>query len=362
MKRFTNRFLIVLGLLLATAVSGFAVAPPLGPTVSTLTTAEAWGASTVTITVGSTTGMTVSTQPGVTAAVLIDGELQKIISVVSSTQLSVSRRFGSTIATAHAAGAYVVYGLIYGQSWDQTAAGSPTYGNFLGRGVRPTGACTLTSQQYSPVFETIDLAGNPSPYADACVGGQWSRGDWPAIVDVPAIRNLCTYPLMNPGAIISDLTTYGTDATRVSGTIYVGSVDVPKTRVITLLSNLTGTTAPTTDKQLFAVYDSVTGTTSAYPIASTAIAGVAAATADIFFDQNIALVGGAANTTLILVPGRYFFALQLNGGTTSIQMIPTAGGYSSIVGNSRTGVFGTLGAITVPTSLVTSAAPIMCGG
>ncbi len=349
--------LIVASLMMVCSISGFA-ASPLGPTVSTLTTAEAWGTSTVTITIGSTTGMTVSTQPGVTAAVLIDGELQKIISVVSSTQLSVSRRFGSTIATAHSAGSYVVYGLIYGVSWDQTATGSPTYGNFLGRGVHPTGACLLTSQQYSPVFETVDLAGNPSPYADACVGGYWARGAWPAIVDVTAVRQ-CT---IQTGSLA--LTAYGTDATRVDGTIYVGSLDVPgpSARVVKLLSSLTGTTAPTTDKQIFSIYDSNPGTLLAVPLASSAIAGVAAATADIFFDQNIALVGGAANTTLILVPGRYFFALQLNGGTTTIQMVATGTGYVNLVGDSRTGVFGTLPAITLPTTLTTSTAPIGCIG
>lgn len=351
MKKSLFGLLIALGVLIS-APSGFAA--PTAPTFSTLSAAVAASTSTTTLTLVSTTGMTLPTQAGISAYILIDGEMMRLRTVVSSTQLTVSRGGAATQVSTHASGAYAVYGIVTGTSWDPYQTGSPTFGTFLARGVRPTGSCTLSVQQYSPVFETVDLGGNPTPYADACVGGQWSRGNWPAVVLPTAARNICTYPLMNPGAIISDLTAYGTDATRVAGTIYVGSVDVPTTRVITLLSNLTGTTAPTTDKQLFAIYDSASGTTAAAPIAWTALAGVAAATADIFFDQNL-------TTPVILVPGRYFFALQVNGTTTSIQMIPTAGGYSAIVGNSRTGVFGTLGNITIPTSLTTSAAPIMCG-
>ncbi len=357
MKRILSQISIVVGLLLVMTTSGFAA--PLGPTVSTLSAAVAWSTQTTTLSITSTSGMTVSTQPGVTAYVLIDAELMRIISIVSSTSMTVSRRGGSTIATPHASGAYVVYGTVYGTSWDQTATGSPTYGTFLARGVRPEGACTLSSQQYNVVFETVDLAGNPSPYVDSCVGGVWSRGGWPATVAVTALKQ-CTIPIGGAGTIVADMTAYGTDSTRVAGTIYIGSIDVSKTTVVTTLSSLTGTTAPTTDSQLFAIYDSAPGTTSATVLGSTAIAGAAAATADIMFAQSIALVGGAANTNLILVPGRYFFALQINGTTTSIQMVATADGRNGLVGNSRTGTFGTLAALTVPTTLTASTAPIGC--
>jgi hypothetical protein len=292
--------------------------------------------------------------------VLIDSELMKVVTVASSTSITVVRHQSTTAATPHMSGAYAVYGKMNAggaSSWDASQTGSPTFGVFLPAGVTPTGSCTLTSQQYSPVYGV----GGPGAVVNGtnsrsaiyqCLGGSWVTGEWPAIPDVTAIRQ-CTIPVGAAG--LSDLTTLGTDATRVSGTIYVGSIDIPRTRVVTLLSSLTGTTAPTTDKQIFALYDSVSGTTAATAIAWTALGGVAAATADIFFDQNL-------TTPVVLAPGRYFFALQPNGNTTTIQMVASANGYINLVGNSRTGVFGTLGAITVPTTLTTSTAPIGCVG
>ena len=151
------------------------------------------------------------------------------------------------------------------------------------------------------------------------------------------------------------LTAYGTDTVDVAGTVYVASIDITTPKLVGTLSGLTGTTAPTTDKQLFSLYDS-TGNL----LASSAIAGLEAATADIFFDQAIALVRGVAGTKILLLPGRYFVGNQLNGTTTSMQKIAIATGYQHLVGNSRTGTFGALPTITVPTTLTDVASPVMC--
>ncbi len=337
MKRFTNRALIVVGLLLAFAGASFAQS---APTMSTL--AAAYSATATTLTISSTTSMTTTVAPGLTPYLLIDGELMRLLTVPVSGTVTVRRAQGGSIATNHASGVYVVYGVVAGTSWDQSATGSPTYGTFLARGVRPYGACTYASQQYSTVFSTVDLGGNPDARAYQCNGVSWNSGPWPAPIEVTAIRQ-CT---IQTGSLA--LTAYGTDATRVDGTIYVGSIDIPTTRVVTVASSLTGTTSPTTDKQIFAVYNR-----GGKLIASTALGGVAAATADIFFDQNLL-------TPTILVPGRYFFGLQLNGATTTIQMVATGTGYVNLVGDSRTGTFGTLAAITPPTTLTTSTAPIGC--
>ncbi len=366
MKRFTSQILIVVGLVAAMAVSGFAA--PASPVMTTL--GAALNATATSVTLASTTGMSASSTTGVptTTFLLLDAEVVKITAISSSTVATIVRGQDGTTQTAHASGVYAVYGFFAGgDQWQPRVTGSPTYGVFLDKGTLPQGACTWSLQQYSPFFVIsspgINGASSTSARAGDCIGGKFQYGDWPATVDVAAIRQ-CTIPIGGAGTIVTDLTAYGTDAVRVNGTIYVGSIDVPGplARVVTLLSSLTGTTAPTTDKQLFALYDSAPGTTAANPIMSSAIAGVAAATADIFFDQNIALTNGAAGTARVIVPGRYFFALQLNGGTTTIQMVATADGRNSLVGNSRTGVFGTLGAITVPTTLTTSTAPIACIG
>ncbi len=348
---FRTILVVAMGLL---AIPVFAA--PTAPTFSPLSSAQS--ATSTSIVLASTSGMSASTTTGVpnTYFILVDTEIEKITAIPTSGTLTVQRGQDGTTITPHASGVYAVFGFFAtGNQWSPTVSGSPTYGVFLDKGTYPTGACTRTSMQYAPFYVIgspgINGATGRNAKAGDCIGGKFQYGDWPATVAIAAARQ-CTIPL-SPSA--SDLTAYGTDATRVSGTIYVASFDVPGplARVVTTLSNLTGTTAPTTDKQIFAIYDSAPGTTTATPIAWTALGGVAAATADIFFDQSL-------TTPAVLVPARYFLALQLNGGTTTIQMIATAGGYNAVVGNSRTGVFGTLGAITVPTTLTTSAAPIMC--
>lgn len=348
MKRISFQLSIVVGLLLAMATVGFAA--PVQPTFSTL--AAAYGATDTTLTITSTTGMTVSTQAGVTSYLLIDHELMRLRTVPAAGTVTVTRAQAATNAAPHASGVYVIFGTVTGASWDPNATGSPTYGVFLARGVQPTGSCTLSVQQFSPVFGTVDLAGNPDGQIYSCNGGKWTSGPWPSNMNNPTVAAVrqCVIPI---GSLA--LTSYGTDTVDVAGTIYVASIDLPTTRVVSTLSGLTGTTAPTTDKQLFSLYDQ-----GGFLIASSALAGLEAATADIFFDQAIALVYGNTGTKIILPPGRYFVGNQLAGTTTSMQKIAIATGYQSLVGNSRTGAFGTLANITAPTALTDVAAPIMC--
>ena len=311
-------------------------------TLSAAIGSSASGQSTV-ISVTATTGMTASTSSQQTYIICE----QEVMKVLSLSPFTVSRGEMGSRASAHPNGAYVWYG--------KTGTFSNSTGNcngvFLTGGAQPFGAALRANQEFLPVFY---VAQNRAPKVFDINGGFWVGADLPVVPTVSACRTVGTYKLQNPGAIVADLTAYGTDATRVAGTIYVASVDVDKPTLVTGLSNLTGTTAPTTDKQLFAIYDQ-----AGVLIASSAIAGVAAATADIFFDQAIALVNGAAATSVLLLPGRYFFALQLNGTTTTIQMIPGAGGWNGGVANSRTGTFGALPAITVPTTFTTSTGPIM---
>lgn len=352
MKRF-SLFSIVALLLAATS----AFAAPTAPTFTTTSAAQTQTATTLTLT--STTGITASTQ-AVPTYVLVESELEKVVTVNSSTSITVVRKQGTTAATPHASGVYAVYGQMKAggaSSWDPSQTGSPTFGVFMPPGVAPTGSCTLTSQQYSPVYGVggsgaIVNGTNSLSAVYACNGGKWTSGAWPGNFNNPTVAAVrqCVIPI---GALA--LTAYGTDTVDVAGTVYVASIDILNTRVVSTLSGLTGTTAPTTDKQLFSLYDA-----GGILIASSALAGLEAATADIFFDQAIALVHGAAGTKIVLAPGRYFLGNQLAGTTTSMQKIAIATGYQNLVGNSRTGAFGTLANITVPTSLTDVAAPIMC--
>jgi hypothetical protein len=258
--------------------------------------------------------------------------------------VTVRRQTGSSNPARHAAGVYVIYGTT--GNWSPGSTGSPTSGVFLSAATKPTGSCTLSAQAFSPVF-------NPGErLVFACHGGKWQMGPWPSPGNNPTVaaKRQCVIPI---GSLA--LTAYGTDTVDVAGTIYVASIDITVPRLVGTLSGLTGTTSPTTDKQLFGLWDA-----SGNLLAQSVAGGVAAATADIFFDQALAAVYGAAGTKILLVPGRYFLGNQLEGTTTSMQKIAIATGYQDLLGNSRTGTFNTLPALTVPTALTDVASPIMC--
>ncbi len=290
-----------------------------------------------TISLTATTGMTASTS-SLQTFIIVDSE---IMMVRSLSPFTVSRGEMGTRVTPHAAGAYVWYGL--------TGSFSNNSGNcsgvFLsGSSAAPYGAATRSAQEYLPVFHSD---GKGVRCFDIN-GGYWVGADCPIPVTIAGQRQT-VIPI---GTLA--LTAYGTDTVNVAATIYVASIDIRVPRLVTGLSGLTGTTAPTTDKQLFGLW-----TSDGILIATTAAAGLEAATADIFFDQAIAVVNGAAATSVLLLPGRYFLGNQLAGGTTSMQKIAIATGYQDLLGNSRTGTFGTLPTITPPTALTDVAAPIM---
>lgn len=333
------------GILWTAILLMFGVLPAFAQTnVAPTTLTSAISQTDTTFAVGSTSGMTASAT-GAATFLLIDNDLMQLSAIPVSGTVTVKRVTGSGNPTRHAAGVYVIYGTT--GNWAPGATGSPTTGVFLGAATKPSGGCTLTSQQYSPVF-------NPGlGQVFACHGGKWASGPWPSPGNNPTVAGVrqCVIPI---GSIA--LTLYGTtDTVNVSGTVAVSSIDIVYPRVISTLSNLTGTTAPTTDKQLFSLYDG-----SGNLIASSAIAGVAAATADIFFDQAVALVNGVTGTSVIVLPGRYFLGVSFNGTTTSMQKIAIGTGYQTLVGNTRTGTFGTLANITVPTTLTDVVAPIAC--
>jgi hypothetical protein len=329
MYKFLKSFALVMVLLAVSVIPALAQTQTVRTTLSAAISA---GQTNTTISVTSTTGMTASTNSAQTF-ILVDKEIMRVVSL---SPFVVSRGEMASTVSAHASGSYVFYG--------KTGAWSNNTGNaggvFLSRG-EPIGSCTRTANEFLPIFTSSKVFD--------CNGGVWIQDTLPIPVTVAAVRQ-CVIPI---GSLA--LTAYGTDTVNVSGTIYIASIDIPKTRVVTTLSNLTGTTAPTTDKQLFALYDS-----GGKLIASTPVAGLEAATADIFFDQAITRVNGVAGTAPTVVAGRYFLATQFNGTTTSMQKIAIATGYQHLIGNSRTGTFGTLPALTVPTTLVDVAAPIAC--
>lgn len=138
----------------------------------------------------------------------------------------------------------------------------------------------------------------------------------------------------------------GTNTTPVAGTVYVSSFQLPVDMVsATGIACLNGGTAAT-DKLLYSIYNASTGAL----IASTAVAGTTAANADTF--QALAFTA-----VQDLNAGSYFLGWQTNGTTTRFRTIATAT-YITLASGSATGTFGTLPAITPPTTFTADKAPI----
>lgn len=136
----------------------------------------------------------------------------------------------------------------------------------------------------------------------------------------------------------------GTNTTPVAGTIYWTNINIPTTFSVGHIACMNGGTAAT-DKLLYGLYNS-----SGTLVANTATAGTVASGTDAF--QSL-----ATTATYSAAPGHYWIGWQTNGTTTRFRTVATAT-YITVLSASATGAFGTLTALTVPTSFTADKAPI----
>lgn len=136
----------------------------------------------------------------------------------------------------------------------------------------------------------------------------------------------------------------GTSAVHVAGTLYYTEIDLPANKTLTGISVLNGATAGT-DNLIVALYSSA-GTLLANSALAGALSAGTSAFQDIPFTATYAAVG----------PARYFVAVQCNGTTATTRRI-AANTYLNRSG-SAAGVFGTLAAITPPTTITADTGPI----
>jgi hypothetical protein len=137
------------------------------------------------------------------------------------------------------------------------------------------------------------------------------------------------------------LTAAGLTSVNVTGSLHVSEIFVPYWNTWTGMGVLNGTTDGT-DNMLVALYGG-----DGRLIANSAVAGSLSAGTSVF--QNRAFL-----TPVTLAPGRYFGAVQANGGTAHTNKFVVANG-SNVMCSVIAGVFGTIPAtITVPTTFTTA--------
>ena len=143
-----------------------------------------------------------------------------------------------------------------------------------------------------------------------------------------------------------DSLTAGTSTTPSATTVYLTQIYVPVNATLTGVKVSNGATVGT-DKYIVALFDSA-GT----PVANSALAGATTSGADVYqaipFTATYAAKG----------PGVFWIGLYVNGTTDRFRSIPAAGEYGGYAGSVGTQVFGTVAAVTLPTTFTADKGPV----
>jgi hypothetical protein len=297
-----------------------------GQTILTNTTLSSamTSSSTQTAVVASATGINApSTSDNTKATYLyVDRELM-FVTGVNSTTITVIRGAEGTNAAPHAASAIVFVVPAYLTTSMQYV---------------PQGSCTRSSQIVLPLIQP-----QQGSISD-CLGGVWVTSGAYQETYYPQPNGL---RLPDPGATaLTSLETAGT-APSAATEQYCTELDIPQSMVITGLAVLNGTTVGT-DKHLMILYDS-----SGKVLANSATAGATTSGASTYQKYNF--------TAKYFAPGpvRLFGCVQTNGTTDTIRHAITAVN-DNILGGAVTGqTFGTVAAVTLPSTFTTAKAPYM---
>ena len=246
----------------------------------------------------------------------IEGEMDSV-EAVTATTVTVVRGVPTSRVASHPSGAVVWYG-------------PPSYFQFQVPVGYPAGSCTRSAALIVPY---IDVGNNI--FSD-CIGGIWVRGiSGQSVTDVLAPDS--------GGTAYTSLNTNGT-ATG-AGTLNCTELHVVSNKLATGLAIMFGTTAGGSDKHLVALLDSAGNV-----VATSALAGAVNSTASTYvkfaFTSQYLTVG----------PGQYFACTQSNGTSDTIRMLVT-GTQDTYLTTSKTGTFGTIPAITVPTTITSAVGP-----
>lgn len=320
MKNLTFKNLFVFLLLLA--------APAFGQTVLTNTTLS----SAITATGGPSGRLiVVNSATGITAPVAGDNTKHTILYVdreamdvtaVSGTTITVTRGFLHTGAATHASSAFVFV--------------IPAYLTTVFSQI-PHGSCTRGNELALPRIEPV------SGTISDCNGGQWFNGD--ASQTTRTLNNLLRLP--DPGATaLTALETAGT-APGAATEQYCTELDIPYSMVLTGMAVLNGTTVGT-DNHLVILYDS-----GGKVLANSAVAGALAAGASTYQKINF------LNKYYAVGPARYFGCVQTNGTTATLRHAITAVNDNVLAGKITAQVFGTIAAITPPSTFTTALGPYL---
>ena len=140
--------------------------------------------------------------------------------------------------------------------------------------------------------------------------------------------------------------TAGTSTTPAATSVYVSQIFIPANCTLTGVAISNGATVGT-DKYIVALFDS-----AGAAVANSALAGVTTAGADVYqavdFTAPVAVTG----------PKVYWIALYVDGTTDRFRSIPAVGAFAGLAGEVADQIFGTIAALTLPTTFTADKGPV----
>lgn len=184
---------------------------------------------------------------------------------------------------------------------------------------------------------TIDTSGNVTNVGTLAVTGATSLNG--GIATSAATKSI--WGTWNPGAVAN-----ATSATPSATVVYMSQIWVPHNQTITGIAILNAATVGT-NKYIVALFDS-TGAV----LANSSTAGVTTSGASAF--QKVAFT--APYTAL--GPKTYWIGMYMNGTTDRYYAIPTLGQMGGLAGSVSAQTFGTVAAVTLPTTFTADVGPV----
>lgn len=146
---------------------------------------------------------------------------------------------------------------------------------------------------------------------------------------------------------VTATTGIGTSTSGVATTVFLTQIFVDNNATLTGIAVNNGATVGT-NKYIVALFNA-----SGTPIANSALAGTNTAGASAW--QKVAFT----STVKVTGPAIYYVGVYMNGATDNFFTIPAAGAYVGTAGTVTAQTFGTVAAVTVPTTFTAGAGPIV---
>jgi hypothetical protein len=195
--------------------------------------------------------------------------------------------------------------------------------------------CSITGAKVS-----ITVSGGAGSFTTLTTSGVYTPSGGIALASTGGFSTFIPFP-------VTATTGVGTSTTPSATTVYLTSVYIDTNATLTGIAVNNAATCGT-NSYIVALFNSA-GTPLAHSLLTGTLCSGASAWQDIAFTATLPVVG----------PGQYFVGVFMNGTTDRFFTIPAAGEYVGLAGTNTGQTFGTVAAITPPTTFTAGAGVIV---